>query len=92
MVTIVDKDEKLKGIITDGDLRRMLERGTDVYNETVDTVMTKDPKWIDEREMAVNALQQMNQYGITCMPVLREDKTVSGSVLMKDIYKAGIVR
>ena len=54
--------------------------------------MTKEPKWIDEREMAVNALQQMNQYGITCMPVLREDKTVSGSVLMKDIYKAGIVR
>ena len=43
MVTVVDTESKLKGIITDGDLRRMLERGVDVYNEIVDNVMTKSP-------------------------------------------------
>ena len=92
MVTIVDSNEKLKGLITDGDLRRMLEKGVDVYQETVDNVMTKTPKWIYEGEMAVNALQQMSNYRITGMPVLDENGRVTGSILMQDIYKAGIVR
>ena len=92
MVTIVDKDDMLRGIITDGDLRRMLERGVDVYSEIVDNVMTKTPKYIDQREMAVNALQKMSDLRITGMPVLDEAGRVVGSVLMQDIYKAGIVR
>ncbi len=92
MVTVVDADNKLKGIITDGDLRRMLERGVDVYNETIDNVMTHSPKWIDMREMAVNALQVMSDLKITSMPVLDENEKVVGSVLMQDIFKAGIVR
>lgn len=92
MVTIVDEGNTLRGIITDGDLRRMLERGVDVYNETIDNVMTRTPKWIDSREMAVNALQCMSDRKITGMPVLDDDRKVVGSVLMQDIYKAGIVR
>lgn len=92
MVTVVDEENRLKGIITDGDLRRMMEKGIDVYNEVIDNIMTKNPKWIDQREMAVNALQRMNDLHITCMPVLGEDDTVVGTVLMQDIIKAGIVR
>lgn len=92
MVTIVDTQNQLKGIITDGDLRRMLEHGVDVYHETVNNVMTKTSKWIDFREMAVNALQMMSNFKITCMPCLDEQKKVVGSVLMQDIFKAGIVR
>ena len=92
MVTVADADMALKGIITDGDLRRMLERGVDVYGECVDTVMTRQPKWVDQREMAVNALQMMNNHRITGMPVLDEKGKVVGSILMQDIMKAGIVR
>lgn len=92
MVIITDKDNKLKGIVTDGDLRRMLEHGIDVYNEIVDNVMTKPPKWIDEREMAVNALQRMTDMRITGMPVLNSEEKVVGAILMQDIYKAGIVK
>lgn len=92
MVTIVDEYEQLKGIITDGDLRRMLERGIDVYSVRTGDVMTERPKWIDYREMAVNALQKMSDLHITCMPVLNEEKKVIGSILMQDIFKAGIVR
>lgn len=92
MVSVVDKDGKLKGIITDGDLRRMLERGTDVYHEVIDHVMTKTPRWIDSREMAVNALQIMSDLKITGMPVLDEERKVVGTILMQDIFKAGIVR
>ena len=91
MVSVVDDDNKLLGIITDGDLRRMLERGIDVYNEIIDNVMTKEPKWIDVREMAVNALQIMTDLHITGMPVLDENKLVTGTILMQDIYKAGLI-
>lgn len=91
MVTVVDETNTLRGIITDGDLRRMLEHGLDVYHETVDHVMTKTPKWIDARDMAVNALQKMNDWRITGMPVLDEEQHVVGSVLLQDIYRAGIV-
>ena len=92
MVTVVNEANELRGIITDGDLRRMLERGVDVYGERIDRVMTRDPKWIDAREMAVNALQYMSDRKITCMPVLDETGHVTGSILMQDIFKAGIVR
>lgn len=92
MVSVVDETGKLKGIITDGDLRRMLERGTDVYHEVIDHVMTRTPRWIDSREMAVNALQVMSDLKITGMPVLDEERKVVGTILMQDIFKAGIVR
>lgn len=92
MVTVIDEKQKLQGIITDGDLRRMLEKGIDVYDKKVADVMTKNPKWIDYREMAVNALQLMNDKKITCMPVVDEKHRVIGSILMQDILKAGIVR
>lgn len=92
MVSVVNEDGRLQGIITDGDLRRMLERGTDVYHEVIDHVMTKTPRWIDSREMAVNALQVMSDLKITGMPVLDEERKVVGTILMQDIFKAGIVR
>ncbi len=92
MVTIVDGENRLQGIITDGDLRRMLERGVNVYQELVDDTMTRSPKWIDQRELAVNALQVMSDKKITGMPVLDGDRRVVGSLLMQDIFKAGIVR
>ena len=92
MVSVVDEAGKLKGIITDGDLRRMLERGIDVYHEVIDHVMTKTPRWIDSRDMAVNALQIMSDLKITGMPVLNEEQQVVGTILMQDIFKAGIVR
>ena len=92
MVTVVNDNGMLRGIITDGDLRRMLERGVDVYNESVERVMTPNPKWIDARELAVHALQKMNESRITGMPVLDDQNRVVGSILLQDIIKAGIVK
>ena len=92
MVNIVDADNMLKGIITDGDLRRMLDRKVDVYTEMVDHLMTKTPTTVDYRDMAINALQTMSDKKITCMPVLNEGGKVVGTIMMQDIFKAGIVR
>lgn len=91
MVCIVDTNNNLVGIITDGDLRRMLERGVDVYNESVTNVMTKNPKTISYRELAVSALQKMNELHITGMPVLDDNQKVIGTILLQDISKAGII-
>ena len=66
--------------------------GAKYIRETIDSVMTRAPKWIDYREMAINALQFMSDRRITSMPVLDENRKVVGSILMQDIYKAGIVR
>lgn len=92
MVTIVDAENNIKGIITDGDLRRMLDKNVDVYNAVVDDLMTKNPTTVDCREMAVNALQTMSDKKITCMPVVDEGNKLVGTILMQDIFKAGIVR
>ena len=92
MVTIVDAENNIKGIITDGDLRRMLDKNVDVYNAVVDDLMTKNPTTVDYREMAVNALQTMSDKKITCMPVVDEGNKLVGTILMQDIFKAGIVR
>lgn len=92
MVTIVDTEDNIKGIITDGDLRRMLDKNVDVYNAIVDDLMTKNPTTVDYREMAVNALQTMSDKKITCMPVVDEENKLVGTILMQDIFKAGIVR
>ncbi len=92
IVTIIDNEDNIKGIITDGDLRRMLDKNVDVYNATVDELMTKNPVTVDYREMAVNALQAMSDKKITSMPVVNEHNKLIGTILMQDIFKAGIVR
>ena len=91
MVNIVDNTSTLKGIITDGDLRRMLDKKIDVYSETVSSLMTCKPITVYYREMAVNALQIMNNKKITCLPVLNESGIVIGTIMMQDIIKAGII-
>ena len=92
MVSVVDVDDNLRGIVTDGDLRRIMERDIDVNHVGVATAMTHNPSWVYANEMAVNALQVMNDRHITCLPVLDENRIVVGSLLMQDIIKAGIVK
>ncbi len=70
----------------------MLQKGIDVYHVNIDSVMSKEPKWIFDYEMAVNALQKMSDLTITGMPVVDATEHVVGSILMQDIFKAGIVR
>lgn len=90
MVNIVNEDNQLKGIITDGDLRRLLEKGADIYNLRVQEIMTKNPICIKANKMAVEALHIMKLKNISCMPVLKEE-TVCGTIRLQDIISAGII-
>lgn len=87
---VVAKDQQLLGIITDGDLRRMLERDIDIRTATAADIMTKSPKTIDFDEFAVKALHDMQAKSITQLVVMNGDK-VAGFVHLHDLLKEGIV-
>ena len=90
IVSIVDDDEHLIGVITDGDLRRQLERGVNVYNLMVDEVMTKKPIKIEGEGFAISAMRLMKEKNISSMPVVENDK-VMGIIRLQDIIGAGII-
>ncbi|HEY5692310.1 MAG TPA: KpsF/GutQ family sugar-phosphate isomerase [Cyclobacteriaceae bacterium] len=87
---VVDANEKLLGIITDGDLRRMLQRGIKIEDAKAESIYSKTPKTIESGELAVKALQVMQQNSITQLIVLK-DAEVIGFVHLHDLLKEGIV-
>jgi len=87
---VTDDDGKLCGIITDGDLRRLLQRTNDVSNVTTVQVMTKNPKRIRKGLLAVAALEEMEQFSITQLPVVDDEQHPVGILHLHDLVKAGI--
>lgn len=85
-------DGALKGVITDGDLRRSLEKGHDILNQRADEIMKHKPLRIKRAELAAAALQIMEHRSITSLFVFDDDQspTPCGIVHLHDILKAGI--
>ncbi len=88
--TAVTDNGRLLGIITDGDLRRMLVSGRTIENLTAQDIMSANPKTIDENAMAVNAFHIMEQNHITQLIVLK-DNVYAGVIHIHDILQEGIV-
>lgn len=88
--SVVDNDHKLLGIITDGDLRRMLQKSTDVSAIKAIDIMSKNPKTIEKGEFAIRALNKMKEHNITQLVALDGDKIV-GFIHIHDLMKEGIV-
>ena len=88
--TAVMKNQKLVGVITDGDLRRMLEKHDDFKKLKASDIMTIQPKTIQKNRLAVEALGIMKDNNITQLPVLDGEKYV-GVVHLHDILKEGIL-
>jgi arabinose-5-phosphate isomerase len=87
---VIDDMENLKGIITDGDLRRMLEKNHVSENIEAKDIMTNNPKTIDPDELAVNALDIMRKYEITQILVVKEGKYL-GMLHLHDLLKEGFI-
>lgn len=87
---VVDENSHLLGIITDGDLRRMLQSSTDLNSVTATAIMTKQPKKIQKSEFAVKALHVMQENNITQLVVMDEEK-IAGFIHLHDLLKEGIV-
>ena len=88
--TAVMRDEKLIGIITDGDLRRMLMKHPNIEEVTAKDIMTQNPKTIEKNDLVVNALELMRQKSITQLPVMDNDNYI-GMIHIHDIIKEGII-
>jgi arabinose-5-phosphate isomerase len=91
MTTVVDGQEQLLGVITDGDLRRILEQGIDLAKAQAGDLATKHPKTIGPDELAARAVQVMEQYSITSLVVLEDDRRIAGVIHLHDLLKSGVV-
>jgi len=89
-VTAVVHNKDIKGIITDGDIRRMLEKTSDLSTITAQEIMTQNPKTIDIQSKVEDALNLMESYAITQL-VVTDHKVYAGIIHLHDILKEGIV-
>lgn len=87
--TAVIEDKKLIGIVTDGDLRRMIEKHNDFTGLVAKDIMTESPLTIQKNELIVNALSLMRENNITQLPVMNKNSYV-GVIHLHDILKEGI--
>lgn len=90
MTTVEDTEGRLTGIVTDGDLRRLMEREADPFRLTVDRFTSRNPKTIGPEDLAAQAVQMMEEHSITCLVVLEENRVV-GVVHLHDLLKQGVV-
>ncbi|MEI7445231.1 MAG: KpsF/GutQ family sugar-phosphate isomerase [Burkholderiales bacterium] len=91
MTAVLDADGRVAGIFTDGDLRRLLERTTDIGSLAVDDVMTRRPASIGPDALAVEAVRRMEERRIGQLLVLEADGRMAGALTLHDLLVAKVV-
>jgi len=91
MTAIVDTQQKLCGVYTDGDLRRTLDTGADIHKITIANCMSKKFTCIQSEQLAEEALLTMQEKKINGLLVVDEDNTLIGVLNMHDLLRAGVV-
>ena len=87
---VVDENNQLIGIVTDGDIRRMLEKNTNINEAKAQDIMSKNPKTISRNELAVRAFEQMEKNSITQL-IVTDGKIYLGMIHLHDLLREGIV-
>lgn len=90
IVSVIDESGNIQGVITDGDLRRQLEKGVDIYSLHTKSVMSRSPITINNGKMAVEALYLMKEKNVSALPVVVGNKAV-GTIMLRSIVDAGII-
>lgn len=90
ITAVVDKDDQLLGIITDGDLRRMLEKNVSIDSIGANDIMTKSPKTIGADQLAVDALDMLRKNEITQL-VVTDGKKYLGIIHLHDLIREGLI-
>jgi arabinose-5-phosphate isomerase len=90
LTAVVDEHDNLCGVITDGDLRRMLEKGGDFEKTVANEIMSKSPKTIEADALAVDALDKMRKNNITQLIVVN-DETYTGVIHLHDLIREGLI-
>ena len=88
---IVEGEDRLLGVFTDGDLRRALDRAADLHGTRMDEVMTRNAKTVRADSLAAEAVHLMETHRITSLVVVDADDTVVGALNVHDLLRAGVV-
>jgi arabinose-5-phosphate isomerase len=91
MTAVVDEDNTIKGIFTDGDLRRVLEIDVDIRTTRIEQLMIPDPKTIGPDQLAVEAVEKMERLKINGLLVADSKLHLVGALNMHDLLRAGVV-
>lgn len=91
MTTVVDRTGALSGVITDGDLRRFIQRGGDFLKATAGELASGNPKSIGPDDLAAKAVEMMERHSITTLVVTEGDRKIVGVIHLHDLLKNGIV-
>ena len=91
MTVVVEADGKLAGIFTDGDLRRTLDKGIDVRDASIDSVMTVHGKTARAEMLAAEALKIMQDHKINALVVVDDEDQPVGALNMHDLLRAGVM-
>ncbi len=93
VAAVCNGEGHLVGVITDGDLRRALEKFSDLLERQASEVMTRNPKWIERDALAAQAVQRMEEYSITSLFVFNKpgERVPVGIIHLHDLLKAGVV-
>jgi len=91
VTTVLDNNGILLGIITDGDLRRYLEKSGDLFDRTAGELASRNPKSITKAALAAESVAVMEKYSITALVVVDADGRPEGVVHLHDLLKAGVV-
>ena len=91
MTTVIDRTGALVGVITDGDLRRFVQRGGDVIKATAATLSSRTPRTIRPDDLAARAVEVMERYSITTLVVTEGERRILGVIHLHDLLKNGIV-
>lgn len=88
---VIDENNRLLGIITDGDLRRMLEKNIPLDSVTAKEIMTLNPKTIVADALAVEALDRLRKFDINQLVVVAEDSVYLGFIHLHDLIREGLI-
>jgi arabinose-5-phosphate isomerase len=91
MTAVVDADDRVLGVFTDGDLRRMLDRQVDVHTTTMREVMTPGGRVVGPKELAAAAASLMEQHRVTALLVVDAGRRLVGALNVHDLMRAGVV-
>ena len=91
MTGIVDAEQRIVGIYTDGDLRRTLEKGVNVHDTRIGDVMTRNPKTARADMLAEQAPQIMQRHKVGALIIVDDDNRVTGAINMQALLRAGVV-
>jgi arabinose-5-phosphate isomerase len=91
ITAVLDHDERVIGIFTDGDLRRTLQKGIDLHATPISSVMTRGPRTISPDKLAAEAVQIMEQHKVNQLLVVDNERRLIGALNMHDLFRAKVI-